>query len=136
MSATPRTQAFKKTVGVPWWEFAELLETEIAELNERLIERQKTLIQKGVECEEMRKALYAEKAFVMRLLGLSEKLQAAEADAARLAVALEDIAARGRPHAGSPPGYPDGCECELCEDFDSISCALAAYETRKEKGVA
>jgi len=34
MSATPRTDAFKRTVGKPWWEFAGELETE---LNEALV---------------------------------------------------------------------------------------------------
>jgi chromosome segregation ATPase len=72
MSQTPRTDAATEDRGSTFYYvrtgFARQLETElneakliyqgrVSEMNDRLIERQRTLIEKGAECEEMRKAL-------------------------------------------------------------------------------
>jgi hypothetical protein len=133
VSATPRTDAeavLAETGAADEYsdfyvkaDFARQLETELNESKARLAKASRYLT------EEVNPAVEVAEIEVSKLRA---KLQAAEADAERLAVALVNIAARGRPHAGSAPGYPDGCECELCENFDSISRALAAHEARKE----
>jgi hypothetical protein len=68
MSATPRTDAHLLGGSYSFEEFARGLERELslaqaahaadmAEMNDRLMDRQQTLIEKGIECEEMRKLL-------------------------------------------------------------------------------
>ena len=68
MSATPRTDAHLLSGSYSFMEFARELERELflaqkahamdmVEMNDRLLDRQQTLIEKGIECEEMRKLL-------------------------------------------------------------------------------
>jgi hypothetical protein len=130
MSTTPRTDAAADyTAPEKMHKVCAELETElnenailyqglVAEMNDRLIERQRTLLEKGMECEEMRKALERERAEMRtarELLNLAAKqLREANKDADRLAKLVED-----------GPGW------SLTEWDSSAREVLAAHKARK-----
>jgi hypothetical protein len=50
---------------------------------------------------------------------------------------LDNYLAEGRPHGGRNTAYPDGCECDICQNWDSLNkhrqSILTAAEQLTEK---
>jgi hypothetical protein len=110
------------TIPAPPVVLKEKYDADVAEMNERLVDRRKTLIEKGVECEEMRKALEREREEMhtaRELLSLAAKLlRGANEDADRLAKLVGLLVEDG-------PGW------SLAEWDSAAREALAAHDTRK-----
>jgi hypothetical protein len=43
---------------------------------------------------------------------------------------VESYLANGRPHTGRHAQFPDGCECEACENWDKLKCEFEDYQSR------
>lgn len=49
-----------------------------------------------------------------------------------VAQAADIIIDQGRPHTGRNTHYPDGCECEQCENWDMLNRKLQALRATKQ----
>ena len=53
---------------------------------------------------------------------------------------LDNYLAEGRPHGGRNTAYPDGCECDICQNWDSLNKRrqdiLTAAEQLTERDLA
>lgn len=51
---------------------------------------------------------------------LNGQLSTIKAELEEVKLAVNTFLSKGRPHGG----YPDGCECEICEQWDTLNKAL------------
>ncbi len=74
---------------------------------------------------ELNKKLFAEYAdnnkHHLEILELRQQLSDEQAKVISLGLAIDNFLANGRPHGGRNTAYPDGCECDLCQQWDSLS---------------
>lgn len=44
-----------------------------------------------------------------------------ESENSALLLAVDNFLAEGRPHGGRNTQFPDGCECDICQNWDTLN---------------
>lgn len=143
---TPRTDEAQKEYayvgnkGAVSSKFARLLEIENQQLQREMREAKEQINTWATRSEAHRQA----KELVSQVLGnvqaerdhfkqlAEERWQMCE----KLAIILDVLTSEGRPHGGlGRTDYPDGCECDECQNYDSAKTLLALQQQKKDEKV-